>query len=256
MAEGSEAARLFKANVDDVDTLVWIHGGLRTATLNLADAKAPGRPLDYTAVLHKGAIVLLVSCWEAYVEDACREAFDFLLSEASSASRIPERVRRLATMRLQDGADGKDPIWAWALSDRKWKTVLRKYAGETLGQLTERWHSPKSQQVDTLVNDLIGLSRVSSHWHWPGMGAQRAAERLDALVELRGDLAHRGPTEKRVTRTQAVDSMMHIVRLVRLTDNAISEHLASDVGSAPWEGIPPYWVEDLRPTDVEVPVGQ
>jgi len=58
-------------NVNEVDRLSQIHGQITT--------KGPGYKHD-VQVLHKSTIVLLVACWEAYVEYLAKEALEYMIS--------------------------------------------------------------------------------------------------------------------------------------------------------------------------------
>jgi hypothetical protein len=68
------------SNTSEVQKLIRIHqaitGGQR------------GRPPDLEA-LHKSGVVLLVACWEAYIEDLAANAFCVLLDNAASPDVFP-----------------------------------------------------------------------------------------------------------------------------------------------------------------------
>ncbi|MEU9231276.1 hypothetical protein [Streptomyces subrutilus] len=51
-----------------------------------------------------------------------------------------------------------------------------------------------SKNLDTskLFADTIGFEEVDKGWYWKGMSVEGAATKLDALVTVRGDMAHRG----------------------------------------------------------------
>jgi len=80
------------SNVSEVDRLVAIHNELTGG--------GPGRRFD-VAILNKSGIVLLVACWEAYVEDLAADALDFMIQNAEDHTAFPttvlERVASLNT---------------------------------------------------------------------------------------------------------------------------------------------------------------
>jgi len=65
-----------------------IHEGL--------SGSGPGRRHNLE-ILNRSALVLLVACLEAFVEDLASHAFDWMLANASEATLIPGRVLTLAS---------------------------------------------------------------------------------------------------------------------------------------------------------------
>ena len=73
----------FLSNIAEVRRLLEIH--------EKVTGKGPGKRRN-VQVLNKSAIILLVACWEAYVEDLCEVAFDFMLKHAPSHDVFPDSV--------------------------------------------------------------------------------------------------------------------------------------------------------------------
>src|ERR1035438_1961739 len=88
----------FASNIAEVRRLVAIHERLT--------GKGPGRRVD-VETLNKSGIVLLVACWEAFVEDLADAAFEFLLTNASEHSVFPASVLAGASEPLRIDKDAR-----------------------------------------------------------------------------------------------------------------------------------------------------
>lgn len=208
------------ANVGEVDRLKKIH---RQVT-----PKGPGRKYD-VAVLHKSAIVLLVACWEAYVEDLASETLLYMIRSAPDHSVFPDKVLE----RVGSKHSGKN---AWDLAGDGWKKALKDNFKEVLQRTTGTLNTPKTAQIDTLFKQTIGLEELSSSWHWKGRSTEQATQILDELVTLRGSIAHRVATSESVTLKHVGDSRSFIYRLAVLSNNRVCRFLAaSKIGKSPWE---------------------
>lgn len=102
----------FFDNLNEIDELASIHTQIAGTT--------PGRK-NKVQILNKSAIVLLTACWEYYVEDLVREAFDFLLSNAINHSIFPSSVLAKASKELKND---KDDRRVWELAGDGWKNIL------------------------------------------------------------------------------------------------------------------------------------
>lgn len=102
-------------NVQDVLLLMDLH-------VHLIGGKV-GRPADWE-VLHKSGVVLLVACWEAYVEDLAKNAFDEMLAHGEDPSAFPNKVLALACKPLKEDHNHLEP---WKLAGDGWRSVLGDY---------------------------------------------------------------------------------------------------------------------------------
>jgi hypothetical protein len=82
----------------------------------------------------------------------------------------------------------KDSRKIWDIADAGWRNVLRQHRGDTIARWIATLNTPKSDQVDTLFVELLGISRLSDHWHWQSMSSQQAREKLDLYITIRGTL--------------------------------------------------------------------
>lgn len=222
-----------RKNLGDITRLLELHArvaserGGRHATLQ---------------VLDRSAVVLLVACWEAYVEDLAVASFDWLLNRCDVAKAFPSRVRARASKHLRDS---KDELAVWELAGDGWRGVLSKHRDESVQSVIGTFNTPRTAQVDTLFDSLLGMGRISSAWRWPAMPVQKARERLDQLVTMRGDIAHRVRHTRPLRRPEVDRSVEFINRLAIQSHNAIVSHLGRMAGASPWASTK-YTTHDQR----------
>ena len=87
MATAQQHVTSLVENLSAVRTLVDIHGRLT--------GSKRGRRHDVD-VLNSSGVVLLVACWESFVEQVAVSAFDFILDNGKDPSVFPAKVLALA----------------------------------------------------------------------------------------------------------------------------------------------------------------
>lgn len=210
------------SNVKEVLRLVEIHAKM-TGT-------APGRRHN-VAILNKSGIVLIVSCWEAFVEDLAAHAFSWLLDRAKSPNVFPTRVLTLASKDLRDAQDARR---VWELADTGWRDVLTRHRDETLRRSVGRLNTPRPKQVDELLAELLGIATFSSCWRWHNVQNDRVKQRLEDLVTLRGEIAHR-VVSSRAVKKRHVEAAAELIQCLAVTSsNTVRKFLMSKVDAPPW----------------------
>jgi hypothetical protein len=205
-------------NVTEVKRLMDFHRG--------AAGSGPGRKYN-VEILSKSAIVLTVACLEAYVEDLAKAALEHLIENAADHKVFPNNVLEIVASKHQ----GPN---AWKLAGEGWKQMLRDNLKDVLARTTGALNTPKTGQVDELFLKTIGYTKISNKWGWPGSTAANTAKRLDALVTLRGSIAHRVKSSKSVTKKDVLNAIDLISRLAVKTNNEMHNHLNTLCGKAPW----------------------
>jgi hypothetical protein len=185
-------------------------------------------------ILNKSAVVLLVACWEAYIEDLATAAFDHLMHHATSPSMFPSRVLSRASKSLREN---RDETKVWALAGVGWRDVLSRHRDAALAEHVGRLNTPKPKQVDSLFEELIGLKALSTKWRWQGTSAERATARLEALVALRGEIAHRVTTSASVTTVHVKNATEFLGYLSEGSSNAVARHLHQLTAVYPWDRV-------------------
>lgn len=182
-------------------------------------------------ILNKSALVLLVACWESFVEDVAVLGFEFLLREAATPNVFPTSVLALSAKPLREHNDQRK---IWQLAGDGWKSVLRKHKQAVLKEYAGKMNTPRPKQVEDLIQKLVGLKGLSKQWRWHGMSASQACARLDALVTTRGEIAHRVRAGTYVRKEYVMKTAIFIQRLAAVTSNRVADHIESQVGKKPW----------------------
>jgi hypothetical protein len=195
--------------MESVGQLLQIHG--------ILGGKGPGRRWG-TEVLNKSAVVLLLACWEAYLEDVAAHAFDSMLKHCTKPAQLPKEVIKRVGHSLREV---KDERAIWRLAGDGWKTALSEYVDTAI----QKFHNPNSVSVDDLFLRILGMENMSQCWHWTGMSSTRAKTKLDRIVTIRGSIAHRVKHTSPVHLNRVRDFRKHVRKLVRSTDRAILNEL-------------------------------
>lgn len=207
------------SNLSEVYRLQQIHSKITEP--------GPGRKRD-VEILHKSCIVLLVACWESFVEDLATEALEFLIANAADHTVFSVEVLERIASKYQ----GKK---AWDLAGTGWKGALKGNLKEVLAKTTGALNTPKTEQVNILFAKTIGLNDISKQWHWKGRSIVVNEKALDNLVTLRGGIAHRVQATKSVSKRSAMDAGYFIGRLSVKCHNCVGSHLLNLTGKKPWD---------------------
>ena len=95
-------------------------------------------------------------------------------------------------------------------------------------------NTPKSASVDEFFKRALGIERISSHWSTAEGSAEQNAVVLDAFVELRNDIAHRGLKDVAVTKSVVKKFNNHIQRLAAVTEAAVEDLVEAAISRRPW----------------------
>lgn len=218
----SQAKDRFDQQRGDIDQLWEIHQDVA--------GQGAGRKHGVD-VINRAAIVFITACWESYVEDACLEGYDFLLANAREPESFPARVRTLASKPLRENSDHTQ---IWRLAGDGWRQVLAEHRDAAKAKWLDKLNTPKTAQVNSLYNELLGLINLSDSWSWQGMSSQQASEKLDNYITVRGNIAHRLTHDETVYKDWGTDYLSHVERLVSRTDEKVRGHIESLAGTPPW----------------------
>jgi hypothetical protein len=214
----SQARSDFNDNHADIERLIEIHEELAGA--------GPGYKHG-VEVLNKSAVVLTSAVWEAFCEDLASEAVDHLVAKLSDPAKLPKALRKRIASELETD---KDELAVWDLAKSGWKAVLKSRAQSIADERARALNTPKTRNIAELFEDAVGLSKVTSAWSWKGMNPAQAGEKLDRLVTLRGDIAHRSKAADKIKKSTATDFMEHVGRLVESTDNYVNNEIQKICG--------------------------
>jgi RiboL-PSP-HEPN len=218
----SQAAKGFAVSSKDVDRLLEIH------------EKLTGVGRGYRAdveVLNKSAIVLLCAVWEAYCEDLADEALRHLVSHSADPSALPKLLKQNIAKELKSNPN---ELAVWQLAGSGWKTHLEGRMNALKERRDFDWNNPKTVHVEKVFEHAVGTRGVTLAWHWKHVSASSAGKKLDKMVELRGDIAHRGKAAEKVKKFHVVRYLTHINRLVETTDDRMREEVTRITKKSPW----------------------
>ena len=209
-------------NLDEINRLLEIHTEIA--------GSGPGYKHN-VQVLNKSAVVLLLACWEAYIEDLAENCFNLMLSKANVPHVFPDHV--LATAAKEVRKHDKD---VWLIANAGWKDVLKSHKEKVLENYVIRgaFNTPNPDKIDHLFANLLGMPPLSRTWYWSGMSVVKSKEKLNKLIELRGNIVHRVQTSKNVTKFDVSDNKEFILRLAVISNNRAIRYLKEKIGQQPW----------------------
>jgi hypothetical protein len=218
----SRAEASFVKNCEDINELLQIHADI--------SGESPGRRRKL-GPLRELTIVLLTAFWEAFCEDLAGEALEHLVAHAPDYQALPVELRKQVARELE--AD-KNNLAVWKLAGDGWRTVLAERLERMQELRNRRLNSPKTQQVNDLFREALGIEDISGSWHWASISPQRAAEKLDEYIDIRHQVAHRGSSADRIWRYDINEYYNHVWYLVERTAAEVARVLAGATGVTPW----------------------
>lgn len=218
----SSSKQTFEVNKADIEQLWQIH----------QDYAGEGRGRKRgVEVLNRSAIIFVTACWESYIEDLAVEAFDFLLANATSSASIPNKVKSLA---VKDIHGGQNALLLWGLADAGWRAILQDHKQVVFDKWLGKFNTPKSEQVDGLYSEMLGLAGLSAHWRWKKMTSAEAVDKLDKFITIRGNIAHRIRHAQPIDKNMGARYLNHVSQIVERCEKAVSNHLYAQTGMVPW----------------------
>jgi hypothetical protein len=212
-------------STDEVSRLVQIH----------AQVAGTGRGKKTgVEVLNKSAVVLLVACWESFVEELTIAGFDYMLKRAKRADVFPKKVLALAAKNLRESTDETK---VWKLAGSGWKRVLRNHRDTIVKKHVVPFNTPRQANIDKLFESLLGLKKVSEDWYWQKAPRRQVTTKLDELVTLRGEIGHKVQTQKSVRKKTVIDYSHFIKRLAGITSNSVAVHIQNRLRVFPWDTV-------------------
>jgi HEPN superfamily RiboL-PSP-like protein len=212
-------------NLEEVIRLLQIH--------TILTGSGPGYK-HKVEVLNKSAIVLLVACWESFVEDLAERAFDNLINKTKDPSLFPKKVLGHCGKSLKDE---KNDTSVWRLAGQGWKTVLKDYKLSILKKYTGSLNTPDTKQIENIYECLLGMKKLSSCWRWKGASSESSVKKLNTLIKLRGEIAHRVEVAKKITKMDVRKNSDFVYRLAVLTSNSVRNIVFKITKKNPWKKI-------------------
>jgi hypothetical protein len=150
---------------------------------------------------------------------------------ASEPNIFPASVLAGASKPLREDLDESR---IWALAGNGWKAVLESRRNDLVQRHLGKLNTPKPENVDELFRKLIGLKDLSSCWSWKATSPAAARQRLERLIELRGEIAHRVMATKPVKKKLLHQSGDFVCRLAARSSNHVLQYVYSRTKLEPW----------------------
>ena len=143
-----------------------------------------GRPKKDLEVLKRASVLLTITSWETFVEDALQSAFgDRLRSVTEREMRGTFReVAKGWMKRNKTLADNPERL---ADSAGGWKAVVQAEFASDL----HNFHNPDSKKIRRIYQKYLEVD-VTAKWRWRGVTSTSACQQLDTLMTLRHKLTH------------------------------------------------------------------
>ena len=211
-------------NLLEVEKLINIHTEISGNTR--------GRKKD-VEILNKSAIVMITACWENYVEDLVKEAFNYLLTKAPTHTVFPYSVLAKASKELKND---KDDRRVWELAGNGWQNILKNYQTSTLIKEIDHFHVPRPENIDSLFEKLLGIQNITLNWKWQKMSNINAIQILNSFIDLRGEIAHTVRTNTPVLKKDVRFYSDFIKKTSMILHNRTNDHIDNILGSKAWKG--------------------
>ena len=218
----SNARRQFDENASDIDHLVDLREG--AAYLYEANGEAAPEGID---VLFRSAVVLMVSHWEAYVEDICHEGLDHMVAHLTDPKKLPKELKKQAAKELKAS---QNEIAVWDLAGDRWKEYMRHRIAASWDARQRSFNTPKAANTREFIKLILGIEDIGRAWSFDGKKSSKVANQLDRLVAIRGEIAHRGRSHQEIDSEFVTDHTQFLRRLVAKTGGRINRHLKHVTG--------------------------
>lgn len=222
----SNARKRFDESATDIDNLIDTY----RAMVALWEEDKEPVPEGFE-VLFRSAVVLMVSHWEAYVEDICHEALEHLVLYTREASKLPKEIKKQVASAVK-GAENE--IEVWKLADNGWKDYLKERMAGLKEARDRSFNSPKAQQTSDFVKKSLGIEDIQNSWRFDDIEPKVVARKLDTLIEIRGEIAHRGRVKQKLDQYFVSEHISFLRKLVSKTGDRINSHLKKATGKSLW----------------------
>ena len=218
------------------------NGRRNREVLELADVfeEVNDRPGPNTKhALLNGALVLLVSSWEIYCEEVCRQAARKIRERNNLRfDQINDQLRRGLLIYAGSEFKGKqDPLTEKValLPDEGWKQLLCDRLDEYVRDFnTPKFDRQRGKDLDGLFRLVLGTRisvAIEGFLAEPGL-----CNRLDTIITLRGEIAHTGEAapEDRLTAEIIRQHTASFVEAAAAIEVVIHRDFRERFGFAPW----------------------
>lgn len=216
---------LFKDNLDEVNQLMAMHAALVGA--------GPGRK-HKVEVLNKSAILFACASFEAFIEDLAARSFDHLVLKSTDHTTLPKAILKSIAVVLRND---KNEIKIWDLAGNGWRTTAERHKQNLIRKYIGPFNTPKPDNIESLLKELIGFPETYPVWKWQGMSAAASKKKLKVFVELRGSLAHGTKPPTPVLKKDVNGYIKFLASLSVRLSNDVRSYCEQATGEEPWSPV-------------------
>lgn len=217
--KSSKSRASFEANFLDIARLIDLHETMVELEKPLDEKDDPSDFTGHKCVVLNSAIVLMVSHWEAYVEDICAEALSHIVNNIQSSDNLPKELKKRIALELRES---KNELQVWDISDGKWKYLLKSRLDVYKEQRNRKFNSAKSELVKQFFHQYLGIKDVTKNWSYEKLTPTECCKLLDEIVEVRGAIAHRGKPPKEITLTRTKEYSAFLKKIIAKTGGTVN----------------------------------
>ncbi len=225
----SKARTTFNENLKDIEKLLDYYG----ATEQLHQDYPEDGLMEGADVVLRSSLVLLVTYWESYIEDIVDEAVDHVVENLADSAKIPKELKKTV---IQELRDDKNELALWSLTGEGWRDCLRSRLPRLKESRNRNFNTPKATQTQMFIRAALGIEDITKGWRFGGRDSSVNSKYLDKLVELRGQIAHRGKLEKRITSDFVKELSDFVRELVSKTGGSLNAEVEKISGTPLWGG--------------------
>jgi hypothetical protein len=174
-----------------------------------------GRPRREVEVLKRAAVILAVTSWETFIEEALRFTFGDRLRAATSPKELRNTFKEVARAWMKRGKNldaHPERLGEWSADG--WREVVQAEFSHDL----DRLHSPNSAKIRDMCRKYLDVD-VTANWRWRGATPKSACEQLDTLMRLRHKLTHRARLSSPLnSERKAAVRLEDAVKAIRLVE--------------------------------------
>lgn len=240
----SKSGKAFDQNMDDIYSLLDVYDAVEKLRKEVPLPDDSDTDEERPEVVLRSAVVLLVTYWEAYIEDIATEALDLIVTHCRNPKDLPKELKKSLTRYI---SDSKNQLEMWNLAGDGWRQLAMVRLAELSVSRNRNFNTPKAVQTRDFLKDCLGIEDVTKGWtlkhKWNAAQQKvdpegvektitpaKSIETLNAIVEMRGEIAHRGRLKQKLDR-KSMNSRVHFIRLlVSKTGGIINGHVKKATG--------------------------
>jgi hypothetical protein len=175
-------------------------------------------------VFKRSSVILIVTAWESFVEDMLGLHINHRLNDAKSPTDISKAFNTVANnwyvaiINRYDNHPKPNDFTKW--TGDNWKELIREKLREDLISL----NTPKSKNISDLSKRYLGVD-VTQKWNIERTNAIQVSERLDQIIELRGEITHRivnyFEARSSIRQSDLAGNLNFVEQLAKRTENVL-----------------------------------